>query len=209
MKILIIFLTAIASVLETGFLILSLGLRGIHAETRFLSSGFLPLSLGLRGIHAETRFLSASENQPRVELKLTVDRRVIIENIENETGGGEPEFEWQPLSPETQVLPGDILRYRLVGKNNGSQPVSSLVLTQPIPPEMIYILGSAKGANNITFSIDNGVTFDANPMITSVNNRQGGQAAAPPENYTHVRWNFDLVLAPAEEFVGSFEVRVR
>lgn len=193
MKILIIFLTAIASV--------------VAAET-----GFLPLSLGLgEKVRAETRFLSASENQPRVELKLTVDRRVIIEsieNIENKTGGGEPEFEWQPLSPETQVLPGDILRYRLVGKNNGSQPVSSLVLTQPIPPEMIYILGSAKGASNITFSIDNGVTFDANPMITSVNNSQGVQAA-PPSKYTHVRWNFEQVLAPAEEFVGSFEVRVR
>jgi uncharacterized repeat protein (TIGR01451 family) len=216
-------------ILETGFLLLSLGLgEKVHAETRFLSSGLLPISLGLgekvhaetrflpsgllpislglgEKVHAETRFLSSAENQPRVELRLMVDRQI---SVASQTG--ETEFKWQPLASEARVLPGDILRYRLVGKNNGSQPVSSMVLTQPIPPEMTYILNSAKGASNITFSIDNGVTFAANPTIANVNeNGQVVQQAAPPENYTHVRWNFERVLAPAEEFVGTFEVRVR
>ncbi len=161
------------------------------------------------------------QNQPRVELTLTVDRQVPVEPKNSATNTGEnvgaireSPFEWQPLPPEDRVLPGEILRYRLVGKNNGSQPVSSMVLTQPIPSEMTYILNSAKGASNITFSIDNGVTFDANPTITNVNelginNGQVVEQAAPPENYTHVRWNFEVVLAPGEEFVGTFEVRVR
>jgi uncharacterized repeat protein (TIGR01451 family) len=193
-------------ILETGFLLLSLSLgEKVHAENQFLSSGFLPLSLGLgEKVHAENQFLSSSENQPRVELRLMVDKQI---SVESQTG--ETEFKWQPLASEARVLPGDILRYRLVGKNNGSQPVSSLVLTQPIPAEMTYILGSAKGASNITFSIDNAVTFDANPMISNVNHSQGVREAAPPESYTHVRWNFERVLAPAEELVGTFEVRVR
>jgi uncharacterized repeat protein (TIGR01451 family) len=194
MKVLIIFFTAIASVVaaETGLLV---GARVLN-----------PPLLGLgEKVHAETRFLSSSENQPRVDLRLMIDRQI---SVESQTG--ETEFKWQPLASEDRVLPGDILRYRLVGKNNGSQPVSSMVLTQPIPSEMTYILNSAKGASNITFSIDNGVTFNANPTIANVNeNGQVVQQAAPPENYTHVRWNFERVLDPEEEFVGTFEVRVR
>ena len=166
-------------------------------------------NLALSEVEGQQTTYNKQKNQPRVELTLTVDRQI---KVESETG--ETEFKWQPLPPEDRVLPGEILRYRLVGKNNGSQPVSSMVLTQPIPSEMTYILNSAKGASNITFSIDNGVTFDANPTITNVNelginNGQLVEQAAPPENYTHVRWNFERVLDPGEEFVGTFEVRVR
>lgn len=143
--------------------------------------------------------------QPRMQLILTVDKQV---PIEEETGT--VAFEWQPLSQSVAVLPGEILRYRLVGKNNGSDSLSSLVLTQPIPPEMVYIIDSAEGASNITFSIDNGETFTANPTVNNVNeNGQGIREPAAPESYTHVRWKFERILPPGQELVGTFQVKVR
>ncbi len=193
-------------ILATWFLFLSLGLEGkVYAETRLISSVIFPLSFGLEGkVYAETRLISSTENQPRVDLKLTVYRRLSVESQTSET-----ELEWQLLASEARVLPGDILRYQLAGKNNGSRPIDSLVLTQPIPSEMTYILNSAKGGSNITFSIDNGVTFTANPTITNVDeNGQLVKSAAPPESYTHVRWNCGF-LAPGAEFIGSFEVKVK
>ena len=143
--------------------------------------------------------------QRGMQLTLTVDKRV---EIEGQTGASR--FEWQPLSPSVPVLPGEILRYRLVGKNNSSQSLSAFVVTQPIPPQMIYILDSVAGANNITFSIDQGQTFIATPTVTNVNeNGQAVRQAAPAEVYTHIRWEFDQVVAPGEELVGTFQVKVR
>lgn len=144
--------------------------------------------------------------QPRMQLILTVEKQVPVEESEHD----DKTFEWQPLSESVPVLPGEILRYRLVGKNNGSESVSALVLTQPISPEMVYIIDSARGANNITFSIDNGATFTANPTVTNIN--ESGQEIgqpAPPESYTHVRWNFAEILPPGSELIGIFEVRVK
>jgi len=143
--------------------------------------------------------------QPRMQLILTVDKQV-----PSQSESGTPAFEWQPLSQSVPVLPGEILRYQLVGQNNSSESISALVLTQPIPPEMVYIIDSAAGASNITFSIDNGATFTANPTVNNVN--ENGQVViepAPPESYTHVRWQFARVLTPGEELVGTFEVRVK
>lgn len=190
MRGLIIYLTAIASIFQPL-------LAQPTPETRFLSWS---------GINLAPEFLTA-QNQP-VELILTVYRQVAAAQ-NNHGSHGETEFEWQPLSTGSQVLPGEILRYQLVGKNNSSSPVYSLILTQPIPSEMTYILNSAQGASNITFSIDNGVSFNANPQIKIIDeNGQEFTKSAPPENYTHVRWILDI-LAPEEEFIGTFEVKVK
>lgn len=158
-------------------------------------------------INLDTELLTA-QNQP-VELILTVYRQVPVAQNHHRSDG-ETEWEWQPLSPGSQVLPGETLRYQLVGKNHSSSPVNSLVLTQPIPSEMTYIPNSAQGASNITFSIDKGVSFHANPQITIIDeNGQEVTQSAPPENYTHVRWSMEKPLAPGEEFIGTFEVKVK
>ncbi|WP_404786132.1 hypothetical protein [Altericista sp. CCNU0014] len=144
--------------------------------------------------------------KPKVEMKLSVAKKVVAKQAD-----GTSTTSWKELGDKPVVKPGDILRYSVSAQNSGQKAARNLSITQPIPPQATYISGSAR--NNgaaLTFSIDGGKTFSAQPTI-AVKLANGTQALrpAPASVYTNVRWSYTEALAPATAFRNSYEVAVK
>lgn len=161
---------------------------------------------------ASARFLPSdnliTQRQARPELKLNLraEKQVIT------TESGRKQTSWQALKDGATVNPGDVLRYSLSGRNEGMAPARNLVLNQPIPRQMTYVLGSvqAPSGTKVSFSIDGGRTYSEKPMV-KVKQADGKvvEQPAPAEAYTHVRWVLGSEVAAKAMVNVSYEVRVR
>ncbi|MBE9046444.1 DUF11 domain-containing protein [Pleurocapsales cyanobacterium LEGE 10410] len=150
--------------------------------------------------------IAQAVKQPQVILNLAVAKK----NTEV-TVDGKKQVNWQQLEDNAAVAPGDVLRYTITGENTGESAAKNLAVTQPIPAQMIYKPDSAASKNDadITYSIDQGETFVAKPTI-KVTQEDGTvvERPAPPESYTHIRWQFPLVT-PEQGATAMYEVRVQ
>jgi uncharacterized repeat protein (TIGR01451 family) len=158
--------------------------------------------------------VAQAQQQQSLVLALAAHKRTTRTNIL-----GQPEVVWESLEggllrPAPRVQPGDVVRYTISGNNQTEQPISGLVLTDDIPPNAVYIMNSAAveggGKAIVTYSIDSGRTYNANPTIT-VTLPDGKQEVRPaPANlYTHVRWTFQSPVAARSTLSGVYQVRVQ
>lgn len=150
------------------------------------------------------------QRQPQVQLQLAAQKKVVVANEQ-----GKPQVTWQELTgQQAQVHPGDEIRYTLKGENTSDRSIKNLVVTQPIPQQMTYVLNSATVATNqgadITYSIDGGKSFVKNPVI-EVKKADGTieKQPAPAELYTHVRLNAGDAIAPQAAINAAYQVQVR
>ncbi|MDJ0676984.1 MAG: hypothetical protein QNJ36_16650 [Calothrix sp. MO_167.B42] len=144
-----------------------------------------------------------------VQLRLDAAKQLITKDAQ-----GKQKVTWTALEGRATVKPGDILRYTVSGSNNGEKAVKGLVVNQPIPQGMKYVLKSAtvnvnKGAK-ITYSIDQGKTFVETPTI-KLRQEDGTfkTVAAPAEQYTNIRWNFGESVAAKSTVRGIYQLQVR
>ena len=97
------------------------------------------------------------------------------------------------ISLVSEVLPGDVLRYTIVFQNTSTQDVAagSVVITNPLPEQTLYVEGSAAGARTeVTFSVD-GETFAEHPKRCVVGGSAAGSArAADAADYRAIRWTY-------------------
>jgi uncharacterized repeat protein (TIGR01451 family) len=139
--------------------------------------------------------IAQNVQRPDVKLNLAVERR----NGESWQGGN-----------LNDARPGDVLRYALKGKNQGNRAASNFTLTQPVPARTVYVAQSATGNAQVTYSLDQGKTYSAQPMI-QVKRADGSLESrpAPAESYTHVRWKFQNAIEPGANISAFYQVRVR
>ncbi|MDJ0795367.1 MAG: hypothetical protein QNJ51_00820 [Calothrix sp. MO_167.B12] len=144
-----------------------------------------------------------------VQLRLDAAKKMVAKDAQ-----GKQKVTWKALEGQATVQPGDILRYTVSGANNGDKAVKGLVINQPIPQGMKYVLKSAtvnanKGAK-ITYSIDAGKNFVENPTI-KVRQEDGTfkTVPAPAEKYTNIRWNFGESVAAKGAVKGTYQLQVR
>lgn len=185
---------------------LGLGIAALLAVT--------PLALDLPAIaQAPARsstIAQAPQREQQLELKLTAAKKLVETSAD-----GTVEIVWQELADSVnRVQPGDVLRYSLVGTNFGDRPVSNLVVTQPIPQRTVYMLNSVTIETGeeatVTYSIDGGETFVEAPTIeVELEDGTVESRPAPPESYTHVRWQFDDAVAADSAMNVTYQVAVR
>jgi uncharacterized repeat protein (TIGR01451 family) len=127
---------------------------------------------------------------------------------------GNTKVAWQVLENGSQVVPGSLLRYVVTATNSATSTIPDLVVIQPIPTGMTYIIGSAtlppSEGSSLEFSIDGSKTFVAKPTVT-VQRPDGVTEVrpAPAEAYTHVRWNFGKTFIGKSALNTTYQVRVR
>ncbi|MCS6942104.1 MAG: hypothetical protein NZ901_04585 [Geminocystis sp.] len=148
------------------------------------------------------------QQQQAVQLNLVAELREVRKDE-----SGKEIVSWNPLPNNAQVIPQSIIRYTVTAQNNSNRNMRNLIVTQPIPEGMVYILNSAtkpagKGAK-VEFSIDGGKTFTERPVIKVRENGKIVEKPAPPEAYTHVRWNFGDTLPANSQVSVSYQVRVK
>ncbi|MGE0624656.1 MAG: hypothetical protein AB7O54_18725 [Pseudomonadales bacterium] len=113
------------------------------------------------------------------------------------------------LEPVTDVLPGDVIRYTIVFRNDSAQDVAagSVAITNPLPEGTVYVDGSATGnSTRITFSVD-GDSF-AEPAMLTVTDTSGTRRATAAD-YRSIRWSYGPRLPAGASGEVSFDVRIR
>lgn len=181
--------------------LLGVGTLGLAVMLPLLSN--LPAVAGLPN---PVKIIAQVAQRPQVILNLAVAKKTIEVTVD-----GKKQVNWQQLEDQATVAPGDILRYTITGENTGDSSANNLAVTQPIPDQMIYKLDSAKSKNNadITYSIDRGETFVARPTIKiTLEDGTIEERPAPPEAYTHIRWQFPTVT-PEAGATAMYQVRVQ
>ena len=156
---------------------------------------------GLANLQANNLIAQNSQNKPRVQLTLSADKKVVQQN----------KVTWQPLQGSVVVKPGEVIRYNLVGENQGNRPAKNLVLTQPVPKGTVYVINSAtNNTTKVSFSIDGGKTFVANPTIqVKLANGKVETRPAPAEQYSFIRWDVKQAVNPKSSVKVSYQVKVR
>jgi len=109
----------------------------------------------------------------------------------------------------SRVVPGTEVIYTITAKNTGTEPADNIVVTNPVPPQTVYVDGSAFGAGtNITFSVDGGKSYNTTDKLT-VKDAAGKPRAATAEDYTHVRWTLQFSLQAGQEAPVWYRARVK
>lgn len=108
------------------------------------------------------------------------------------------------IVPADHVLPGTEVIWNINYEIIGNDPVTDAVITDRIPPNMVYVAGSASGDKaDITFSVDGGKTWAA-PEKLQVKNADGTLRDAQPKDYADIRWILKGTLAPGAKGTVTF-----
>lgn len=145
---------------------------------------------------------SVAEAKPNVQLSLIGDI------VEHQAGGAD---RLTPLSTSNPIESGKLIRYTVVAKNSGNEPARNLMPMGKIPSGTSYELKSSTSDainSKVEFSIDNGKTWAAKPMVLVHTSQGNVQKMAEPTMYTAIRWN-DKSLPAYAKATFSYEVRVK
>jgi uncharacterized repeat protein (TIGR01451 family) len=125
--------------------------------------------------------------------------RIQLEKTVTENGAGK-----LVLSEPKVVVPGDRLLFSTSYRNDGKQPVTNFVVTNPVHAAVSVVsddLGTAQ------VSVDGGKTWGLLASL-KVADGKGGQRAALSGDVTHVRWTI-ASIAPGGSGTVEYHAIVR
>ncbi|MFZ5842066.1 MAG: hypothetical protein ACOY3E_04125 [Pseudomonadota bacterium] len=98
--------------------------------------------------------------------------------------------------PVAKIVPGDEVIYVISWKNNGAKPASDVVVSNPVPPQVTFVAGSAKapGAKD-EVSVDDGKTWGQLETLM-VKADDGKLRPATGADVTVVQWKLSAPVAP-------------
>ena len=116
------------------------------------------------------------------------------------------------LEKAATVNPGEILDWTITSENDGNASAHNYKTVGQIPKGTVLIAGSttSDGSASVAYSIDNGKTFSAQPMIEE--KQADGTVKvvpAPVSMYTQLRYEWADPLASGGKLQASYKVRVK
>lgn len=152
---------------------------------------------------AKTQFANARrQGEPHIEVTLS--------------GVTERNGKAIPLKEAGAVRPGEVLRWMITSSNNGSVPTREYSAVGQIPVGTSFVPGSitttaaADEATTVTYSIDGGKSYAAQPTVQE--KQADGSlklVPAPVSMYTQVRFAWHTALAAGHSLTASYKVRVK
>lgn len=141
--------------------------------------------------------------KPSIVLEVTSAREVV------ETINGK---EVRKIVPTAKVEPGQTLIYTIKYRNEGDEKATRVAISNPIPKDTVYLVGSATGpGSEIAFSIDGGKSYKQPTLLSYEIIGPDGKAVkkvAAPDEYTHVQWLVPVV-EPGQHGEVSFQVKIK
>ena len=120
-----------------------------------------------------------------------------VVSMEYEDGSTETEY-----VPTEDVEPGEELAYVVSFRNDGAEAEDSVVMTIPVPEDMVYVEDTVIADNAVVdFSADGGKSFAPREGLVVEDGEETRQASAA--EITHVRWTFAR-MTPGEEGMLAF-----
>ncbi len=128
------------------------------------------------------------------------------------SGAVERNGEIVPVEKAQAVNPGEILDWTITSENDGQAPARQYKAVGQIPHGTTLVAGStsADGSATVVYSIDNGKTYSATPMVEE--KQADGTVKlvpAPISMYTQVRYEWSDALAGGGKLNASYKVRVK
>jgi uncharacterized repeat protein (TIGR01451 family) len=128
------------------------------------------------------------------------------------TGAIERGGEVLPVEKAQTVNPGEILQWTITSQNDGDAPARQYKAVGQIPRGTTLVAGSttADGSATVVYSIDNGKTYSATPMVEE--KQADGSVKlvpAPVSMYTQLRYEWSDALAGGGKLNASYKVRVK
>ena len=117
-----------------------------------------------------------------------------------------------PLEKAGAVTPGEVLHWVISAENDGDGPAREYASVGQIPKGTLLVAGStvADGAVSFTYSIDEGKSYSAQPLIEEKQpDGSVKRVPAPISMYTQVRYEWSDVLSAGSKFNASYRVRVK
>jgi hypothetical protein len=110
------------------------------------------------------------------------------------------------------VHPGEVLNWKIISANEGDGAAREYKTVAHVPAGTSLVAGSATAeyGAQVTYSIDNGKSFSAQPVIEE--KQADGtvkRVAAPISMYTEVRYEWADPLAAGATLNASYKVRVK
>lgn len=112
---------------------------------------------------------------------VTLVNQVLVEHLET---GADGQSVIKREEPHV-VTPGDALVFVLRYRNDGAEPATAFVLTNPIPDSVIF---AGTDDPSATVSVDDGKTWGTLSTLT-VDQPDGTSRPAEAADVTHVRWS--------------------
>ena len=109
------------------------------------------------------------------------------------------------------LYPGDVIHYRLLFTNITDVAVRSIEFTDPLPAGLRYVGGSALADRDdvvISYSIDGGQVYSAQPMIEEIVDGERVTRPAPAQMYTHIRWMVPGWVQPGAQVTAEFRAQL-
>ena len=158
------------------------------------------LVLGGAAALAQRQFRSAAMNAARPEVKVALSGAVVRDQKR------------LPIEKLESVNPGEILDWTITSENSGTASAHDYKAIGQIPKGTTLVMGSttADGTASVVYSIDNGKSFSAQPMIEE--KQADGtlkQVPAPVSMYTQVRYEWSDPLASGGKVQAAYKVRVK
>ena len=148
-----------------------------------------------------TASVAVAQDGALVKLKSEVLKETELVNEQ-----GEKEVRLMPVS---SAMPGELLTFSISYTNEGDEEATDILLTNPVPENMVYEGESAAGEGSwISYSVNGGVTYGA-PDSLSVTGDDGKKRQAVPSDYTHVRWQLIDPVPPGGSGTVSFKASVK
>jgi uncharacterized repeat protein (TIGR01451 family) len=106
-----------------------------------------------------------------------------------------------------KVLPGSEVIYTITASNVCDKPATNVVINNPVPEHMTYVMNSAMGVGtDMLFSLD-GKSFATLDALT-VKNADGSSHAARAEEIKAIRWTYTTAINPGQSGFVRFRAKV-
>lgn len=113
------------------------------------------------------------------------------------------------LVPAETVVPGTEVVYTITVSNQGAEPARDVVVDNPVPSHSEFVVGSAVApGSEVTFSADGGQTYGVAEAVL-VREQDGVQRPARADEYTHVRFAFQPLIAPGQSVMARFRAVIK
>lgn len=116
------------------------------------------------------------------------------------------------LEKAEAVKPGELLDWNISSTNEGTGDAQNYRVVGQIAKGTIFVAGTAKGEESaqVTYSIDEGKAFSAEPMIDEKQpDGTTKKVAAPISMYTQVKFEWSKPLVSQAKLNAAYRVRVK
>jgi len=133
--------------------------------------------------------------------QVSLDNKVLREEVKIAADGSRT----TSLVPAKNIAPGLVAVYVMTFRNGGAKPATGLVISNPIPRDLVYV-GPAANSPAPTVSVDGGRSFG--PIERATVRSGAGTRQAQFADVTNVKWDV-ATLAPGTSGTVSYRARVR